>query len=59
MSRTALIAGVTGIVGNNLATLLASHHWNVLGLARRPSPNLNGVQSIAADLLDPVADRVG
>ena len=52
MSKTALIAGVTGIVGNNLATLLASHHWNVLGLARRPSPNLSGVQSIAADLLD-------
>ena len=55
MSQTALIAGVTGIVGNNLATLLASHHWNVLGLARRPSPNLNGVQSIAADLLDPAS----
>jgi nucleoside-diphosphate-sugar epimerase len=55
MSQTALIAGVTGIVGNNLATLLASHHWSVLGLARRPSPNLNGVQSIAADLLDPAS----
>src|SRR6267154_857952 len=55
MSQTALIAGVTGIVGNNLATLLASHHWSVLGLARRPSPNLSGVQSIAADLLDPAS----
>jgi nucleoside-diphosphate-sugar epimerase len=53
MSQTALIAGVTGIVGNNLATLLASHHWNILGLARRPSPNLSGVQSITADLLNP------
>src|SRR5882757_7312100 len=55
MSQTALIAGVTGIVGNNLATLLASHQWNILGLARRPSPNLNGVRSIAADLLDPAS----
>ena len=57
MSQTALIAGVTGIAGNNLATLLASHYWSVLGLARRPSPNLSGVQSIAADLLDPASLR--
>ena len=55
MPSTALIAGVTGIVGNNLATLLTSHDWNVLGLARRPSSSISGVQSIAADLLDPAA----
>jgi nucleoside-diphosphate-sugar epimerase len=55
MPPTALIAGVTGIVGNNLATLLASQDWEVLGLARRPSSNLPGIQPIAADLLDPAA----
>ena len=37
MSRTALIAGVTGIVGNNLAHQLVANGWQVHGLARRPS----------------------
>jgi nucleoside-diphosphate-sugar epimerase len=52
MPPTALIAGATGIVGNNLATLLIAEGWQVLGLARRPSADLNGVQPLAADLLD-------
>ncbi len=55
MSRTALIAGVTGIVGNNLAHQLAANGWQVHGLARRPSPGLKGVNFIATDLLDPTA----
>jgi nucleoside-diphosphate-sugar epimerase len=53
MPPTALIAGVTGIVGNSLATHLTSNGWQVLGFARRPSQNIPGVQPIAADLLDP------
>ena len=52
---TALIAGVTGIVGNNLAQHLLSRGWQVHGLARRPSPGLEGVHFIAADLLDPAS----
>ena len=51
--KTALIVGSTGIVGQNLATLLTTDpHWTVYGLARKPlaSP---GVIPIAADLLDP------
>ncbi|MCU1323670.1 MAG: NAD-dependent dehydratase [Acidobacteriaceae bacterium] len=55
MSNIALIAGVTGIVGNNLAQHLLSKGWQVYGLARRPSPGLEGVNFIAADLLDPAA----
>jgi nucleoside-diphosphate-sugar epimerase len=55
MSRTALIAGVTGIVGNNLAQQLLANGWEVHGLARRPSNNIEGVNFIAADLLDPTA----
>lgn len=55
MPPTALIAGVTGIVGNNLAQHLLSKGWQVHGLARRPSPGLEGVHFIAADLLDPVS----
>jgi nucleoside-diphosphate-sugar epimerase len=55
MPPIALIAGVTGIVGNNLATLLVSQGWEVLGLARRPSASHLGVTPIAADLLDPAS----
>ncbi len=50
-SKTALIVGSTGIVGQNLATLLSAHpDWSVYGLARRPLA-MPGVTSIAADLL--------
>ncbi|MBB5344288.1 SDR family oxidoreductase [Tunturibacter empetritectus] len=57
MSRTALIAGVTGIVGINLAQQLLANGWQVHGLARRPANNIEGVNFIAADLLDPAALR--
>jgi nucleoside-diphosphate-sugar epimerase len=57
MSRSALIAGVTGIVGNNLAHQLLSSGWQVHGLARRPSADIDGVNFIAADLLDSTALR--
>src|SRR5438270_4883812 len=57
MTPTALIAGVTGIVGNNLANQLLSNGWQVYGLARHPSADIKGVDFIAADLLDPIALR--
>jgi nucleoside-diphosphate-sugar epimerase len=57
MSHTALIAGVTGIVGNSLAHQLLSNNWHVHGLARRPSADIAGVNFIPADLLDPAALR--
>jgi nucleoside-diphosphate-sugar epimerase len=57
MSRTALIAGVTGIVGNNLAHRLLSNGWQVYGLARKPSADIGKVNFISADLLDPTALR--
>jgi nucleoside-diphosphate-sugar epimerase len=57
MSNTALIAGVTGIVGNNLAQQLLANGWEVHGLARHPSADIDGVNFIAADLLDPTALR--
>ncbi len=53
MDRTALIAGVSGIVGNNLAGHLIGEDWTVQGLARWPPANLAGVEPVAADLLDP------
>jgi nucleoside-diphosphate-sugar epimerase len=57
MSHTALIAGVTGIVGNNLAHQLSSTGWQVHGLSRRPSTPIDGVTFVAADLLDPTSLR--
>jgi nucleoside-diphosphate-sugar epimerase len=57
MSRTALIAGVTGIVGNNLAHQLLADGWQVHGLARRASNSIEGVNFIPADLLDATALR--
>ena len=51
---TALIAGASGIVGNNLARHLVAEGWNVLGLARRPV-DIEGVTPVTADLTDPAS----
>ena len=52
-AKSALIVGSTGIVGQNLATLLADDpDWTVYGLARKPLA-ATGVIPIAADLLSP------
>ncbi|KQP59005.1 SDR family oxidoreductase [Methylobacterium sp. Leaf112] len=56
MTGTALIAGVSGIVGNNLARHLVETGWDVHGLARRPVQS-SGVTPVAADLTDPDALR--
>src|ERR1700722_3458295 len=59
--RMALIAGSTGIVGGNLATLLVDQGWTVFGLARKRS-SAAGVIPVAADLRDRsglVAARAG
>jgi nucleoside-diphosphate-sugar epimerase len=55
MTGSALVAGVSGIVGNNLARHLVSKGWNVTGLARHPSKDIEGLRPCAADLLDPPA----
>ncbi len=52
---SALIAGVTGIVGNNLAAHLNSRGWHVAGLARNPKLDVPNVQPVVANLLDPDA----
>jgi nucleoside-diphosphate-sugar epimerase len=55
MKKTALIVGVTGIVGGNLADrLIAEGDWTVYGMARRPGKR-EGIIPIAADLQDAVA----
>ncbi|MDE1163012.1 MAG: SDR family oxidoreductase [Acidobacteriaceae bacterium] len=53
--KIALIAGVTGIVGRNLATLLATQSdWTIYGLSRSGC-SIKGVHSLAADLQDPAS----
>ena len=57
MTGSALIAGVSGIVGNNLASHLLRQGWEVSGLARRPPADIRGLRAVAADLLDPAGLR--
>jgi nucleoside-diphosphate-sugar epimerase len=52
MAGSALVVGASGIVGNNLARHLVDRGWRVAGLARRPPSDIDGVQPVAADLLD-------
>jgi nucleoside-diphosphate-sugar epimerase len=53
MVRSALVAGVSGIVGATLARRLLGEGWEVSGLARRPPGDVEGLRPVAADLLDP------
>ena len=51
MAGTALVVGVSGIVGSATAGLLLNEDWTVYGLARRPA-GLAGIRPGAADLQD-------
>ncbi len=53
---TALIVGVSGISGHNLARVLVAEGWTVYGLARNPGKQ-EGVIPVAADLFDPAVVR--
>ena len=58
MAGSALVAGVSGIVGNTLARHLLACGWDVSGLARRPPTDLTGLNPVAADLLDPAGLKI-
>jgi nucleoside-diphosphate-sugar epimerase len=55
MEKTALVVGVSGIGGSNLAAKLIADGWKVYGLARSPLQGVTGLHTIAADLLDPAS----
>jgi nucleoside-diphosphate-sugar epimerase len=58
MGKTALIVGVSGIVGGNLADhLIAEKDWTVYGVARRPGQR-EGIMPIALDLQDADAAKL-
>ena len=54
MAKSALVVGVSGIVGSATAALLTSQGWTVHGLARRPATQA-GVTPVIADLQDAAA----
>ena len=52
-NKIALVAGVTGIIGGNLASFLARQgDWSIYGISRKPG-NLEHVAWIEADLQSP------
>jgi nucleoside-diphosphate-sugar epimerase len=55
--RHALVVGVTGISGHNVAELLLDHGWEVTGVSRGAPEGLDGVRHIAVDITDPEATR--
>ncbi len=54
MTKTALVVGVSGIVGSATAALLLEKGWDVHGLARRPTSQ-TGIHPVAADLQNSTA----
>ncbi|WP_037496607.1 SDR family oxidoreductase [Solirubrobacter soli] len=55
--RHALVVGVTGISGNNVARRLAGNGWRVTGVSRRAAEVPEGVAHVAADITDAEATR--
>lgn len=53
MKKSALVIGVSGIAGSNLAEELVAQGWVTYGLARNPNVGIAGVIPVVADLLDP------
>jgi nucleoside-diphosphate-sugar epimerase len=53
VTKSALVAGASGIIGAAAANALIADGWTVYGLARRPLTNTPGLNPVAADLLDP------
>lgn len=56
-ARCALVIGITGMTGNNIATELVAKGWTVYGLSRNPGVPVPGVTNIFADISDPASVR--
>ena len=51
--RRALVVGATGIAGQTASRQLVEQGWQVSGLSRRGGRQVEGVDAVTADLLDP------
>jgi len=52
MKKSALLIGVSGIAGSNLAEELLAQGWTTYGLARNPDVGITGLIPLRADVLD-------
>lgn len=52
VGKRALIIGISGMAGNNIATELLSNGWTVHGLSRNPGHLIPGVNHIYGDVTD-------
>lgn len=52
VGKRALIIGISGMAGNNIATELLSNGWTVHGLSRSPGQLIPGVNHIYGDVTD-------
>ncbi|MEQ4975198.1 SDR family oxidoreductase [Enterobacter cloacae] len=50
--RVALVAGASGIVGNQLVKTLLRNQWEVIGLSRQAVSHPEGITMVNVDLLD-------
>ncbi|MGK3113523.1 SDR family oxidoreductase [Candidatus Pantoea formicae] len=50
--KVALVAGATGIVGNQLVKTLLHEGWEVIGLSRHALPHPDNIPIVTVDLLD-------
>ena len=50
--KVALVAGASGIVGQQLSQALVSDHWQVKALTHRSDYAVSGTEVIAVDLRD-------
>lgn len=55
LAKRALVIGITGMTGNNIATELIANGWIVYGLSRTPGEAVPGVEYIHADATDPAS----
>ena len=55
MSKNALVIGVTGIAGNNVAQELLREGFTVYGLSRKPGITIPGVKHVYGDVLNPAS----
>jgi nucleoside-diphosphate-sugar epimerase len=56
-AKQALIVGVTGISGNNLARRLVASGWDVYGVSRGTGASVDGTNPLTADVRDPASVR--
>src|SRR5262249_29412224 len=59
VTRRALVVGVTGISGGNVAQRLLADGWEVVGLCRRPGELDGRITGVAVDLEDADAVAAG